>query len=742
MGLTLSQATKDQLSKVSKTPVLVMCLEDHDRCYGSATLFELIRIGDPGLFIDGTWVIGGKRAIGDQSELLSMKDSTNSLKTVLDVDKGRGSTITNMEIGLVDFDNEASELISPGVVLEDVLGRKALVYLGFEGVPFSEFDLIFRGNIDDIKTSPGLVKLNIAAPDNKKRQLIMPHTDTIITAAINAVQTTGIFLENADELIIPNADTSFETYVRIEDELIRYTGITGLELTGVSRAQLGTVANSHDDESNVASFYRLTGNAMRLALKLMLSGPNEFYKTGLDITNFVSIPGLDPNYQAIYFDGLDIKEIYGLEVGDVVSTTGAGDAANNFSNRTVTGVTLTESGSYIEVDGAPLVLEADSPATIDLKSQFNTLPDKVGLQMSPDEVDVAEHLRIEQLFLSSFEYDFYIKETIENANEFIEQEIYKPASAYSLPRKARSSVGYLSQPIPSIDTVTIAEKDVVKPQNLVLRRSTAKAFFNHIVYAYEEDTLEDKFLRGRVVRDATSTNRIKVGTKALTVVSKGMRDILNGFQNAGIASDRRIKRYRFGAEMFENVELTLEKGFSVEIGDVVIFNPENLQVTNTLDGSRNKPSRLYAVENKSFNITTGAITVALTDTGYDTQARYCLYGPASKIKVGISNTKFVIEPLGRPNFGANEWQRWSRFPLVAVKVRSDDFTTRFFQTIITNIAGNTITVRDDMGFTPVAGDVIELANYDFADTTDQIKLLYGFMRDSAFGDGKPQYQML
>jgi hypothetical protein len=445
MSLSVSQRTLTAAEAIQKTPVLVLCIDGLDTKYGTSTIFELIRIGDPGLLIDGSWVIGGLRALDNQEALLSMSDSTNTIRQTLDVDKGRGSTISSMELGLVDFDNKVTELIAPGLLIEDILGAKAQVFMGFEGVPFSEYNLIFRGNVDDIKSAPGLVKINLAHPDNKKRQLIAPKTETKITAAINNSQTTGIILEDADELISPSADPDFESYVRIEDEIIKFTGITmANELTGVVRGMFNTTAVAHAIDSDLVSFYVLQGTAMQLALKIMLSNGPEYWAENVEIQNFVQLPDASLIDNAIYFEGVDIPEKYGVTVGDFCTVTGASNGANNFVDRTVVGIIETDTGYYIQVDGAALVVETDSAAVIKFKSRFATLP--IGLGMSPDEVDVIEHLRIEQLFLSSFEYKFYLKESIDNAQDWLEQEVYKPASAYSLPRREEAQLDfYLNQ---------------------------------------------------------------------------------------------------------------------------------------------------------------------------------------------------------------------------------------------------------------------------------------------------------
>lgn len=746
MALQVSQRTIQIAEEIQKTPVLVFCIDGLDTKYGSSLVYELIRIGDPGLLIDSSWVIGGFRAIENQSDILSLNESTSQIRQVLDVDKGRGNTISSMEIGLIDRDLEATRLISPGAVVEDVLGRSCEVYLGFEGVPFSEFNLIFRGNIDDIKSQPGLVKLNIAHPDNKKRQLLCPKTETKLVNAIDSVQTTGILLESFDDLIVPTADTSFRSYVRIDNELIRFTGITLTgELTGVSRGQLGTVASSHAANADLSSFYVLEGNAMDLALKLMLSGGEARFKEDVPVTHIQVLPDLSSEPNSIYFDGIDVQKKFGLVIGDLIDVSGATNAANNFTGRTITGFVKLESGSYLTVSGAPLVDEVDSPAECAFGSKYRTLPDLSGLGMTPLEVDVAEHERIRTLFLGGFNYRFFLKESIENANEFIEQEIYKPAACHSIPRRAKSSVGILTPPIPGSDMVTIRASDVVRPQNLTLRRTTAKAFFNHIVYKFEEDTLEDKFLRGIIYRSQASIDRIPVGAKPLVIVSKGMRESLSATSLADLASDRRLKRYEFGAEFFENVELTFGRGFRIEIGDVVVFDHEGLQISNTTEGNREKPTKLYSVENSSINLRTGQVQVHLVDTAYDGAARYGLFGASSRIKAGISTTEFIIEPFSlETQFGVNEGQRWSRFKRPGVKVRSPDFTTRFFETNILSVVGNKITVTDVMPFVPLPGDFLELSDYDFEGTTEEIKLLYLHWQDAATfpSDGKDQYKYL
>ena len=749
MAFETTIRTRQAAEKIVKSPNLVLCIDGVDTKYGVLNITKVIRIGDPDLFIDGTWVIGGFRSLEDQLSAFSLDGSTTTIKQQLDIDKGRGSSISSMEIALIDFNKAISELVSPGVIVEDVLGRRCQVYLGFaDNTSFPEdYIVIFRGIVDDIKAEQGVVKLNIAHPDQKKRQRVYPKIETQLDGAIDASQTTIDVVTTSNYLLRTSGpdgvpDTSFSSYIKIDDEIIEYTGLTATSFTGCVRGSLGTIAATHDDEATAESYYRLEGNVIDLALKIMLSGWQGSNFEDIEVSNFNILGDGSSVSNAIYISGVNIETNYGMTVGDYITTTGATNGANNVTNKLITELSVDDLGSYIVIDGVSFVDEVDSPAVMEVRSQYDTLP--AGLKMSTDEVDIAEHLRIQQLFLSSFNYDFYLKDTIENALEFLEQQIYKPAGAYSIPRKARSSLGYFVGPLPSASTIILNDTNITNPNKLKIRRTINKNFFNTIVYKYEVDPLEDKYLRGILTASSDSLNRIPIGTRALVIEAEGMRQSLFGSNNAQIASNRRIDRFKFGSEFLESVNITYEYGFNIEIGDIIILDGSNLNLIDSTTGERNKPPKFFEIINKTLNIKSGLVTLDLIDTGFDGFQRYGLIGISSRVKEGISNTRFVIEKAYRSPYGASEYKKWDRFSLTRVKVRSNDFTTRYAQSYITNISGNIITVSDDLGFTPLAGDIMELSQYDFAGVTDEIKLLYAHMQDlSAFpSDGSVQYKML
>jgi len=308
----------------------------------------------------------------------------------------------------------------------------------------------------------------------KKRQLLFPKSDLKLDGSINDSQTT-ITLDSVENLfLVPDhpayspKDESLLTYVRIDDEIIEFSGITGLQLTGCIRGSLGTTAAAHDDEAEVNSFYKLEGNAMDLALKLMLSDSEQTdYLENLTATS-VGIVDLDVTSNSIYFAGIDLTRDYNVKLGDYVKTQNFTEGANNIATYTeILDVVQVPSGSYIVLDAA-LIYEVPATGDVSFLSKYNTLG--IGLGMSTDEVDISRHEDLRRNFISNFDYRFFVREEIEEGKAFIEQEIYLPASCYALPIDrnglARVSVGIHKPPVPGSGIITVSRDNIISPNNL------------------------------------------------------------------------------------------------------------------------------------------------------------------------------------------------------------------------------------------------------------------------------------
>lgn len=837
MSFDITERMLSASLEVTLTPQLVLEIEGFPTVFGTGIIKRIIRYGDPDLEFGEGDVYGGFRALLDQLDAISFQSgTTTTIKQQLNLDKGLGESISSMTIALVDLNEKiTSDLLTPDATQTptfDILGKRCRIWYLFEDTSFKEDAIIiFRGIIQSSSSGPGLVKLQINHPDDKKRTTIFNKADaelaglsasfdpsdvntgadtitetahglingdpisfsttgslpaglasgfvvgstantfqvslTVGGAAIDItsqgsgvhsysagaglsrtvlnVDDTTAFLEpvtGPDALI----DPSIEFYVRIDDEVIRYEAKTGVQFQTLTRGALGTTAAAHDSGASVESFIRLTGNAIDLALKLMLSGTDGPFVEDVAVTSFVNVGGIETSANSIFFQNVDVETEYGIVVGDYVTTIAAANGANNVTLQPITGVTQNDFGSFINVGGtASFILETGTSATLSFRSQYDTLG--AGAAMKNDEVDIKEHLFIKRTFLSSQEYDFYLFEEIK-LKEFLSEQIYNPAAAYSLPRKSQSSVGYhLAGQLPGTKTKILSTTNVTNASKLSITRSTSKNFFNAITYKYEESISEEgKFFKNLTTTDVDSLNRIEIGPKPLIIEAKGLRELLSADNLATTATSRRLKKYKFGAEFINGIKTNLKTGFDLEVGDTNVVDLTSLQISDIVSGSRAGESRIFQIVNKEFDIRKGVNTFSVVDTNFDKDIRFALIGLCSLIKTGASTTQFVIKETGNSLFGANEYRKWEGFESnlqrvgTGLRVHSADNTISGITTL-KSISGNTITVEPALAFTPLADYLMEFDEYDTQ--INEVKLLYGFMTDAAtFTDGKVQYSML
>ncbi len=644
----------------------------------------------------------------------------------------------------MNIDGSLPELVSSGFDTVDILGRKCIISLGFTGTAWpQDYIKIFRGIIDSVVYGPSKVTFNLSHPDQKKRQDIFVKTDTVLNGSITNSDTT-ITVDSTTNFLSrvlgPDGtyDSSINYGIRIDDEIIFFTGKTGTTFTGCLRGQLGTTASSHDDNAQVDSFYQLTGNGIDLALKVMFSSWQGPWVSNIQVKNIGLLADLTHIDNILFYEE-DIVSNYGVVVGDWVTISGAINGANDVT-RQVTDINVDDTGSYLTLNGALLIDEGNTTAVTSYRSQYDTLAD--GLKLGGDEVDTLEHLRVQRLFLSSYDLDFYLKDTI-NGKTFLEEQIYFPGAAYSVPRKSKISIGFHTGPIPGTAPKIFTIDNTKKASTININRNINKNFYNTILYKYDELPLEDKYLRGYINQDAQSLTDIPIGTKALIVQSKGMREINGGQNIAALASSRRLKRYKRGAEYIQGFEVLYGDSFNSEIGDIVILDGASLKMLDTLTATYAGAPKLYEIINKTFDIKTGNVKLDLVNTNYSANSRYCLMSMSSRIESASSMTRFKLRKTGNSVFGNNEGAKWSRYLSegVAVRVCSDDFTTRNATSTIASVLGNTITLSTSLGFTPQPEDKMILDEYN--NCSSLLHLIYGFMTDSAtFDDGSQQYQML
>lgn len=650
---------------------LILEIEGIDLIFGAVTVTKLAKYGDDIVFGQPGLVYGGVIEDPNGRDWIQLKGTTNNIKQQISQDKASASSVQRIAVNLLDKDEKLSELFQPGNVISDLLGRKASFYLAFQGGAHPEDSVrIMSGVIDQQEFGAGSCKVGIANPSTLQRTTLFQKATDTVGAAIDNSQTT-ITLNSTEGFLLP--EDVIRTYARINDEIIEYTGISGNDLTGCVRGSQNTVANAHEIDDDVESHYQITGDPITLALKLMMSGGEEFYATE-NATNFVQVDVLNNIADTFIISDKNFESSSGIVEGDLVTITGSDGGLNDVVDLPVSSISTLASGTIITVLGANFVSEVGSSASANFKSQYRAfIQDGVGCGMTPDQVDVAQHEYVFGLFSSAFpDYDFLLKDEI-NAKDFLDKELLFPSGLYSIPRKGRASLNITIPPLADNTTKVLDETTVKKPETITIKRSTSKYFYNSVIYKMNEDSLDDKFLKNTLTLSQKSINRIPITNKPLVIESKGLRDNAVTDNFVEIQTRRFLDRYQFGAESVD-VEVLYKTGFNIEVGDSVIFGSPALHVSDSTTGNRQFQKRIFEVINKQLDIKQGRIRLSLLDTSFGLDGRFGVISPSSLTGPGSTTSELVLKTSFGTEATELEKDKWEQYIGETIVVHNDDWT--------------------------------------------------------------------
>lgn len=746
--MILSNRLQNALQQDSIKPLIVLEIDGVPFLIGSDTIKKIPRYGDDGLYYgDSGLIYGGLIEYPGQKTLISLSGTTTQIKQNLEPDKARGSGISQMTINLVDLNGEATKLLAGSY--GEILFRNVKVWISFgENTAWNEdFIIVFRGLIESVEAGQGSCKLYLSSPDQKKRSQPFIKAETTLDGAITDSDTSLViddidnFFQVPEHPAYSGQDPNITTCLLIDDELMSYTSISGTTISGITRGIEGTVAVVHEDEATVNSFLIVSGNAMDIALKLMLSDKDmTSYLEGLPCYQ-TNTTGTATSSNTFYIADTNLNRDKLVRRGDYVKSSGFTETENNLGDWTeILDVITVDSGSYIIVD-ASLVDEANASGELEFLSQFNSFG-AFGVGLNQDDVDVDQHVLFRNSFLTTFEMKFFIRDDIEEGKGWIENELYLPASCYSLPTDrnglSRVSLGIHKPPIPGAGIVTLSERNVMNPDTLSIERSVNKNYYNAIVFKFEDSVLDEELRRRRVT--LVGTQQVPTGNKPMIIESKGMRIANSANSLADTSSTRLLQRYQGAAEFLRGVSVLFRDAVQIVAGDIVVLDPSNLNLIDNASASRSKGPLLMEVVNKTIDIRNGSSKLDLVSTAFNIDARFGLISPASKIYRAVSGTKYVITHLysESPTYGPSEYRKWSGLTQPKVVIRSQDFSDLHITTLV-SANSNTIEVETAPSFTVSEGYVLEFASYSYC-TTEQ-KLVYAFLTEgsSDFSDGGEPY---
>ena len=674
--------------------------------FASIPIERIWKIGDEVYIGDEGLTIGGTIPYPNQKAYISIAgNTTRTITQALDQNSSVGSSITTINIELVDKNFEITELFSSGFSGEEVLGKSAKVYLSFVGSRHPEDSIVLlSGILDTINFLSSSVQLSISHPMQLARQQIFMNKTSELDGGINDSVTTIPAL-STDYFIVPTDD--MESYIVINDEIIQYTGISGNDFTGCTRASLGSIADSHDDEDEISPLYRFVGNAFDIALKVLISTSGNS-----DALDLVSI-----GVNFLSFVNVQVGTEYSLVEGDKINISGSGFAGNN-TTVTVSSYALEGAELKVYIDET-LTLEPETTATCTIKSKYDILNSGAGLDGRYVDVQRFEELR-DNFNFAIPDIDLFIDDSIE-AKDFIEQKIFRPCGVYSVPRKGKISCSITLPPYSGSEITEFNATNVIDGSKIKMNRTINRNYYNHVNYRYKKDYLSGKYLRGELTQDSESLVDFGVGARVFTIDADCFRENATIFlQSQGL---RTIERFKRGAETLK-IKTNYKTGIPVEIGDIVVFDGSSLSVSDSKTGSKEFKPRLMEIINKSHSLSNGIIELELIDTAYDASGRFASISPSSTVDSGSTTTSVKLSLSNSAKNERLEGSKWEDFIGDTIRIHSADFSVTENAVIksIDPTDESRVILESALSFTPASGYVVDLADYQYL--SDTLKVRY------------------
>ena len=310
MAFDLTSDAKAKLEQVNLSTQIIVEIEGIPYVFGAQVVGEFARIGAEGLLING-FDIGGNVPVQNQRDWISIDGTTTTLSQQLKQDLST-SSVTTMNVALLNVGEQLSTWFAPGGLVDDVLARKCDVFLTLDGLAHPEDSIrIFSGIISSMTFKAGVAVVQVSHPEQLKRQKIFPEFKTQVfktDGTIGSNLTGGI---NESTTSIPVSDGSVFTastvtdfrFIEIGSEKMKVTNVAGNNLT-VVRAQLNTGASAHSSSDEVVEVYGV--------------GKDESVIKVTDLTNFLPSDGIVKTYVTINDEAMEVTNAQNIFDGSTL----------------------------------------------------------------------------------------------------------------------------------------------------------------------------------------------------------------------------------------------------------------------------------------------------------------------------------------------------------------------------------------------------------------------------------------
>jgi len=711
-------------------------------------LYTYIRYGDPGIFYGMPGIVyGGMRPVAGVRDYLSLEGSSLSINQRLEPEQGRAS-VSMISLSFVDKDGYMTRAISPGVIIDEILNREVLIQVGYMECSYpEEYFTVFRGRVSSVESRTGMVVLQLSDPNLVRRQNVFFIAKTKLSGSIDGSVTTIPVINNADfpqQILGPGGgyDSAIKTYLWCEDEIIEYpaTGFGSNQFTSCTRGARGTSAVPHGAGAEVSAAIQVEDHGIDMALKMMLSGWAGPYMSGIAIESIVRTgdPSLGDIAGAIILpEKIDADGDYGIRPGSYITISGSGIPANNTTVVVNDLLEMNLQPNRIIVTSGSLSVETSSPATLALRSQYDTYPEVCSVGMTPKEVDIEQHVNLKRTFLGSSQNSFRFFLTDQQPlKSFLEAQVYLPMAAYSLTRQGRLSAGYTKPPIADQRLQVLTEDNVIDPVNIRPQRGVNnRKFFNEIHWDYDKNDAGDFTSLSRDLDTNSQSNTIKISS-VLPIKADGGRTDL-GFDQIITRRNRfLLNRYKDAAILMD-ARVNFGLGIQIEAGDVVaVKDGGTLHIANFNTGERDIGTQLYEVIDRTISFGEGNVQLKLlSGLGANVDDRYATVSPSSKVSTGSTTTSIRIKDSYGALYPGNEKKKWTDYIGLNILVHDATWTQEAVVTLTGFDPGDSykMLVSPALPWVPAADFIVDLDRYSTStDEMDQqiAKLVHAFVSPS------------
>jgi len=211
----------------SKSPVLIVQIEGLNYLLTSGTVSTELLYGSPGAVYGGAGLVyGGVIPYAGFKDLISLDKSSITLQQRLEPEQGKAS-VSSLSISFVDIDQFMTQLVSPGILIPDILLAQMTLYIGFTQGSFpNDYIKIFKGYVSGVTAGPGLVTLQISDANLKARTTLFYTAQGLLFSDITStdwminVENNSGFNVQVDQPDGTAYSTGIHNYIQIDSEWI------------------------------------------------------------------------------------------------------------------------------------------------------------------------------------------------------------------------------------------------------------------------------------------------------------------------------------------------------------------------------------------------------------------------------------------------------------------------------------------------------------------------------------------